>query len=154
MRDAIFVESLAGEILDVNASACEMFGRTRDEFRTKTVADLVPAGETIMLPDELLEQALPDQPVETVNIRANGEHFPVEITGKLQTIGDKTVMLVVVREITERKQAEEQLRLQIAALEAAANAIMITNRDGTIMWVNPAFTRLTGYSSEEVIGQT
>ncbi|MFQ5593450.1 MAG: PAS domain S-box protein [Anaerolineae bacterium] len=154
VRDAILVESFSGEILDANASACEMFGWSHAEFLTKTVADLVPAGEAILRPDELLEQAPSDQPVETVNIRANGEHFPVEITGRLQTIDRDTVMLVVVRDITGRKQAEERLRLQGAALEAAANAIVITDREGVILWVNPAFSRLTGYSPEEALGQT
>jgi PAS domain S-box-containing protein len=56
-------------------------------------------------------------------------------------------------QIEERKQAEAQLRLQGAALESAANAIVITDREGRITWVNPAFTHLTGYTSEEVLRQ-
>jgi len=64
------------------------------------------------------------------------------------------------REVREAKirlahrQAEERLRLQGSALEAAANGIVITDRDGRILWANPAFSRLTGYSLEESIGQT
>jgi PAS domain S-box-containing protein len=53
----------------------------------------------------------------------------------------------------ERTRAETQLDLQAAALNAAANAIMITDRDATILWVNEAFCALTGYSAEEAIGQ-
>ncbi|HLB50373.1 MAG TPA: PAS domain S-box protein, partial [Anaerolineales bacterium] len=56
-------------------------------------------------------------------------------------------------DVTERKQAEEALRLQSAALNAAANSIMIANRDGAIEWVNPAFTTITGYTAEEAIGK-
>jgi len=56
-------------------------------------------------------------------------------------------------EVAQRKRVEEKLRLQSAALESAANAVVITGRDGIITWVNPAFTKLTGYSLEEVIGQ-
>ncbi len=63
-------------------------------------------------------------------------------------------------DVTEREQAyitlrqrEEQLRLQGAALEAAANGFIITDRDGKILWVNPAFTRLTGYSMQQVAGR-
>jgi PAS domain S-box-containing protein len=53
-----------------------------------------------------------------------------------------------------RQGAEEQLRLQSAALEAAANAIVITDRAGKIIWVNPAFTQHTGYSFGGVLGKT
>ena len=54
----------------------------------------------------------------------------------------------------ERRRTEERLSLQSAVMEAAANAIVITAPDATIQWVNPAFTRLTGYSAAEAIGQT
>jgi PAS domain S-box-containing protein len=52
----------------------------------------------------------------------------------------------------EEKRQSESMRLN-RMLEAAANAIMITGRDGRIAWVNPAFTRLTGFSLGEVWGQ-
>jgi diguanylate cyclase (GGDEF)-like protein/PAS domain S-box-containing protein len=50
-------------------------------------------------------------------------------------------------------QNQEAMHLQTAALEAAANAIVITNRAGEIQWVNPAFSQLTGYAREEVVGR-
>ena len=57
------------------------------------------------------------------------------------------------QDITERKQAEEALRLQSAALESSANAIVITDTTGAIEWVNPAFTQLTGYTAAEAGGK-
>ncbi|HWQ92525.1 MAG TPA: PAS domain S-box protein, partial [Clostridia bacterium] len=54
----------------------------------------------------------------------------------------------------ERELEQRQMRLQHSALEAAANAIVITDHTGVIEWVNEAFTRLTGYNREEVIGKT
>ena len=53
----------------------------------------------------------------------------------------------------ERITAAETIRLQTSALEAAANGIVITDRAGQILWCNPAFTRLTGYTATEVVGQ-
>jgi two-component system NtrC family sensor kinase len=58
------------------------------------------------------------------------------------------------RDIAARRQAGARLRVQSAALEAAANGIVITDAEGTIEWVNPAFTAMTGYSPEEAIGRT
>lgn len=65
----------------------------------------------------------------------------------------------ILRAIQERnvriakRRAEERLLLQGAALHAAANAVMITDRDGLIEWVNPAFEKMTGYSFEEAFGK-
>ncbi|HWX20682.1 MAG TPA: response regulator [Candidatus Binatia bacterium] len=58
------------------------------------------------------------------------------------------------RERAHRKRVEASLRLQSAALESAANAMVITDRAGTVTWANPAFTRLTGYSTQEIVGQS
>ncbi|MBE0544411.1 MAG: PAS domain S-box protein [Verrucomicrobia bacterium] len=56
-------------------------------------------------------------------------------------------------ENTEHQRTEEQLRVQTTALDAAANAIVITDHAGTIQWVNRAFTGLTGYTAREAVGQ-
>ena len=53
----------------------------------------------------------------------------------------------------ERRRLEQEMDLQTTALKSAANSIMITDIKGIILWVNPAFTRLTGYSEQEAIGQ-
>jgi two-component system, cell cycle sensor histidine kinase and response regulator CckA len=55
---------------------------------------------------------------------------------------------------TKRKQAEQQILIQSHALEAAANAMVITDQIGKILWVNRAFSALTGYGPEEAVGQT
>jgi diguanylate cyclase (GGDEF)-like protein/PAS domain S-box-containing protein len=67
--------------------------------------------------------------------------------------GRTTRMAGISMDIDERKHAEESLYLQVAALEAAANAIVITDFHGAIVWVNHAFTTMTGYSKEEVLGK-
>ncbi len=67
--------------------------------------------------------------------------------------GRTTRMAGVAMDIDERKRAEERLYLQAATLEVAANAIVITDSRGTIESVNNAFTTLTGYSKEEVLGK-
>ncbi len=61
---------------------------------------------------------------------------------------------VMVQERTaELKLANEQQRVQIAALASAANGIIITDRDANIVWSNPAFSQLTGYESNELLGK-
>ena len=53
-----------------------------------------------------------------------------------------------------RSESEQLVELQAAALKAAPNAIVITDRGAKIVWVNNAFEQLTGYSSQEVVGQS
>jgi PAS domain S-box-containing protein len=91
---------------------------------------------------------------EWIHRRIGGGEFPatVQLT-RMQSAG-KVFLLATVRDITERKRAEEQVNLQFSALTAVANSICITDRAGKIEWVNPAFTKLTGYSADEVIGRT
>ena len=67
--------------------------------------------------------------------------------------GQATRMLGAMQDITERKRAEASLLLHSGALEAAANAIVITDRQGLIEWANQAFTAGTGYSMKEALGK-
>ncbi len=74
--------------------------------------------------------------------------YGAEAISLLNRFADQAALAVV-----ESKQ-QDRIQFQTAALEAAANAVLITNREGRIEWVNRAFTELTGYQPEEVIGQT
>ncbi len=75
-----------------------------------------------------------------------------EIKLLLGMAGDLAFGIRTFRMREEHSKAEKQVQLQASALSAAANAIVITDLRGDILWVNPAFTSLTGYASGEVIG--
>ncbi len=67
--------------------------------------------------------------------------------------GDINGRLLTLRDITESKRIDEELRLQSAALQSTTNAIVITNKQGEIQFVNPAFSQITGYDQEEALGR-
>jgi len=79
--------------------------------------------------------------------RSSSGHAFYDDTGQVSRMSGITM------DIDGRKQSEERLHLQAAALEAAANAVVITDSHGTIIWVNHAFTTMTGYSKEEAVGK-
>jgi PAS domain S-box-containing protein len=66
----------------------------------------------------------------------------------------RSLAISVATDVTEQRRDEAELRLQVAALNSAADAIVITNRAGKIEWVNRAFTRLSGYPAAEAIGRS
>ena len=80
----------------------------------------------------------------------DGSVRTVEISGA--HLDDELV--VTFFDLTERRETEARLELQGAALNAAANGIVITDHLGHIVWINHAFTQLTGYTEHEVIGRT
>jgi len=75
--------------------------------------------------------------------------------GKLEfdAEGKPSTLIGTISDVSERRQIETAIRLQAAALHAAADAIVITDRAGVIEWVNPAFSQLTGYTAEEALGK-
>lgn len=67
--------------------------------------------------------------------------------------GDITHFIAVKEDITARKRAEDQLRLNATVFDTTTEGIIVTDADGRIKTVNPAFTRITGYEAEEVVGK-
>jgi PAS domain S-box-containing protein len=143
-----------GKIDDVNPFLTDLLGYTREQLLGNKLWEIGPFKDTKASQAEFRELQreayvrYEDLPLETSDGRSINVEF---VSNVYQANGDKVVQCNI-RDITKRKQAEARLRLQSTALEAAANAIIITDRSGTISWANSAFTRLTGYSTTEVLG--
>ena len=97
----------------------------------------------------------PEQPHVLRWIRKDGSLVWTELRSRtfFDETGQPVALEGINRDVTERMRTEEQLRLLSAGVDAAANSIVVTGADGMIVWVNPAFTTLTGYQAAEVVGQ-
>ncbi|MDP3424778.1 MAG: diguanylate cyclase [Burkholderiaceae bacterium] len=104
--------------------------------------------------DKALAHGLPYE-LELTAVRSDGEERPCIVKGFPQRDGDGRVVhiLGLVQDMTEIRRKDEQLRLAASVFTHAREGITITNADGIIIDVNEAFTRITGYSREEAIGQ-
>jgi diguanylate cyclase (GGDEF)-like protein/PAS domain S-box-containing protein len=89
---------------------------------------------------------------ELVALDKSGHEFPAEISiaAIRDTVGFRAIGIV--RDIRQRKEAERGLRLGSSVIKQASEGIIVTDARGAISMVNPAFSRLTGYSEEEAIG--
>jgi len=163
-EDAIFVHDIeTGRVVDVNPKACRSFGYTHDELLAVRIADVssnVPP-YTEAEASRFLEQArLSGAPVRFEWHRRNKDgslHWD-EVVLKRATIGGSERILAFTREITDRKAAHEALRLREeqyrAIFEGSADALVLWSRDVRIVDVNTAFTRIYGYTRDEIIGST
>ena len=134
--------------------AHEVIGRKIHPLIHHTHADGTPYPvEECPMHHSLVEGAISDIDDEVL-WRKDDTSFPVEYTSvPIRKDGSVIGTVVMFRDITERKQAEEELQKLSSAVEQSPVSVVITDPDGTIEYVNPKFVEVTGYSAEEAIGQ-
>ena len=128
-----------------------MLGRPISELLGKNMDDLFPSylAKSMIADDmRILKEGKQVECEEELNGRYYSTiKFPIDVEGKPRCLAGFTI------DITERKRAEEERIRLVTAIEHAADIVVITDVDGTIQYVNPAFEKITGYGSEEAIGQ-
>jgi diguanylate cyclase (GGDEF)-like protein/PAS domain S-box-containing protein len=155
-EDAIIGKNMDGVITTWNRAAEKMYGYTMAEVVARDLFFLLPSEKQPEI-RAIMERLRNGQPVECLETqRLTKAGCVLDVSLSISPIKDASGQIVgastIARDITLRKRSEEQLKLQSAALEAAANAIVITDSCGTILWVNYAFTTMTGYSKDEALG--
>jgi diguanylate cyclase (GGDEF)-like protein/PAS domain S-box-containing protein len=85
-------------------------------------------------------------------LKLDGSPFDGEVQGTAIVYDDEPAIHVTIRDVTQRKQAQKQLHLAASVFSHAREAILIANAAGNIVDVNQAFTDITGYSREDVLG--
>ena len=158
-HDAIITADSAGNIVKWNRGAETIFGYAATEVVGQPLTLLMPmrfrdlhaAGMKRVSAGG--EPHVMGRPVELFGLRRDGSEFPLELSLAQWRVAKGNFFTGVMRDITQRKAAEEQLRKLSLAVEQSPESIVITNVDAEIEYVNDAFIQETGYSRKEVIGQ-
>lgn len=118
INDALYVHDFMGNIIDVNENASKMLGYTREELIVANLSMIDSEENTRQLP-ERMEQLFKLNSIlfEGLHVRKDGRIIPVEVSAKVITREGNGMIQGFVRDITERKQAEEEIQKRIKELE-------------------------------------
>ncbi len=155
--DAYYLIDLKGQFVDCNAAAEKMIGTVKSELVGKNMLKIgfLPKSQLSKAAKLLAKNVMGKStgPDEFTLLRRGGEKRDIEILTHPVKIGDKTLVLSIARDITERKKAQKELVKLSSAVQQSPASVVITDTDGNIEYVNPKALNITGYSSEEVLGK-
>ncbi|MET4807123.1 response regulator [Limibacillus sp. MBR-115] len=159
--DAIVATDDTLQITIFNRAAEAMFGFVAEEVVGMTLEHLLP---TEWSHEDTLHRAVDFEAIfatgdgaggraEISGRRKDGDTFPAEVSIVRLVENGQTGLMLVLRDISERKRAEATLRKLSSAVHHSASLIMITDRDGVIEYANPSLLRKMNFTEEEVVGK-
>jgi PAS domain S-box-containing protein len=163
-NDAITVygftpEGMPSRFIDLNENMCRLTGYTREELLSMSPLDLDDPGTWEAARDinqKLMNQG--DLVFERIHVRKDGQKLPVEISAHVFHLDNQKVILSVVRDITERKRAEETLRTSEERFrgmaERSSDLILIIDKKMCVSYASPSSRSILGYEPEELVGKT
>jgi len=160
-KDCIIGVDHLGRITDWNPAAEATFGWKKEDALGKSLVETIIAPEhrsehlaAITEPLGHSDDSREDEWIRVTATDADGQTFSIEFAIAPALPGAEQISTVRFRDVPKLTDVEQTIKLQSTALIAAANGIFITDTDGIIVWANPALLKITGYSLEEVIGQS
>lgn len=156
--DGLIIVDASGVTLDISPSAQRILSYTRQEYMNTDSFSHIHASHKEMVSQALInlvKVADASTSIEYMYQRGTGDYTWIEATFHNQ-MHEPVVNAIVInfRDISERKMVEEELKKLSHIARETNNAVVITDAEGHIQWVNEAFTRITEYALSEVIGKT
>ena len=154
--DAIITVDENQRIILFNTAAEQLFGYDSDEAVGMSIGQLIPHELKAVARSSLRDQPVRGNVHELSGLRANGESFPVETSISQIEVEGERFITVIVRDVTQRKQMEAQLRHNEAQyrglIESQVDLVCRYSPDSTMTYANPAFYEYYGVKPEDVIG--
>lgn len=149
----LIIDPDTGKIIEANEAAASFYGWKIDILQNMNIIQL-----NALEPKETnneMQNAIHQKKnyFEFKHRKADNTLVDVEIFSSMIKIGDKEYLHSIVHDISEKKTVEERLKLLNRAVESSSLAIQITDADGNVIYINPFFTTISGYSFEEIFGK-
>ena len=153
-QDGIHVLDSKNNLILVNDSFCRMMGYTRDEMLGMNPSqwDTNNSDERIQ---EVRERVLAQGALtfETMRRRKDGQIINVEISAVVVEVNHQKLIYCAERDVSERKRIEEELHLASLVLNNSSDGMVVTDAQNRIIAINPACSKITGYSLDELKGK-
>lgn len=149
----LIIDAESGEIVEANSAAESFYGWSADELKNMKIYQINTLPESDI--KQLLEATKNSKNLhfEFVHRKADGTKCDVEVFSSKVKIAGKNYLHSIVHDVSQKKRAEERLRLLSRSVEQSPVSVMIMDKYGKIEYVNPTFTKITEYMPEEVIGR-
>lgn len=149
------VDAETHKIVDVNRALCKLIDYSSEEIIGKTPFDFVPEEHRKALEAHRESVSEISTPFNISLRKKNGSECPVALECHSCSDGRNSAhfCFTLIKDLSKRKRMESELARLAIAVEQSENTIVITDTNGTIEFVNPAFTKTTGYSARQAIGQ-
>ncbi|MEN8217217.1 MAG: PAS domain S-box protein, partial [Pseudomonadota bacterium] len=152
------ITTVESDIFTVNQTFCHMLGYTQQELMEMRVADITYPEDMPKSREQIAKMLTHERPsfqMDKRYVKKNGQLIWGNVTASCFYDEDNTpsYCLAMIEDITQRKQAEEELRKLSLAIEQSPSILVITDIHGNIEYVNPKFTQITGYTASQVIGK-
>ncbi|MEZ0396997.1 MAG: histidine kinase N-terminal 7TM domain-containing protein [Anaerolineales bacterium] len=150
MTDGVIVTDPRGRIVDVNPAAERIYARHSAEMLGQPIQQLLPSWV-----DWKTQTKAAFETSHMIHLEKGNQKriYGLRIAPILGPRDRVDGQMLILTDITEQREADSQMLMQVMALEAVQNGVVITNPQGEIEWVNPAFSALTGYSLPEALGK-
>ena len=153
-HDIILLTDPEGRIVEANDAALAAYGYSAEELLRLTIRDLRAPHTLDQLGSEFEAAATPQGVLfETVHQRRDGSTFAVEVSASGLSVNGQIYRQSFVRDISQRQKIDADQQLAASVFSHAQESIIITDAQGTIVNVNEAFTRESGYARDEAIGK-
>jgi diguanylate cyclase (GGDEF)-like protein/PAS domain S-box-containing protein len=153
-NDVILLTDDDGWIVDINDRGMAVYGYSREDLLRMNARELRAAEAEGSFDADWQRWGADGIVYETVHQRRDGTSFPVEVSARAVDVEGKRFRQAVVRDTSERREAEKYMRLYASVFQTTGEAVLVTDLELRIVAVNPAFSEITGYGEHEVIGQT
>lgn len=140
----------------VNDRMAQMLGYPREELLGRSLQDMVPADERELVREKIRHTLYGETRrvhYERRARRSDGSVFDVEVFGSSFNLNGKPLIAAVMVDVTDRKSAEAEAQFSSMVYHHSTQAMVVTDANGVILTANPAFTDITGYELDDVLGQ-